>query len=626
MGKLLLTLFAVIMTANLTARAADDVQVIAEADFTLFTDGTLDSPKTLYTSDVKAKVPALNYASNVASAGGCLFVKSSGYIEFNAFTTLPSYSGCTIRVTAEVKMGDDYGGVLQLSKGYSGTPVNAPVYTDEWSTVTVLVPDFGNGSTTRLKIAPFLSVSGFYLKSVKIEYSPNFVLAPEAYLPNDADGTSFTASCSRVSGAASYEIDVFSLDENDNPTYFLQNEPITALSIYSDPSKKVTGLDPETKYFYVARAKNSSGASSENSEVVEVIKCKTSIEAPEALAATNITENGFTANWTKVNEAVSYIVNVYSKETLDVATDAVVFEEDFSGITEGTLSSISYPSRFEIDKLTKIPGWVADGSIAGANGFYVFYPTNGIGELVTPEINLSDNNGEFSVVVNAASGSFGSFFSTANTLSVDIVEGVEDEWTVVEAGEVKVLDNKNFTDYAISFTKGSASTRLRIKFTQNDNSYKLYIDDIKIQQTLPAGSVVDKQLFSNTVEEATSADIALAMAVGKEYYYDILSVGLTVIGSGKDAYLGELQSVASNRVKVDAGARIDAIAADVDAPKAWKAGEGVLGVNGSAVTVCDLAGRTIYKNVFPADSYTLNINVRGLVIVVVDGKAYKIVL
>ena len=303
-----------------------------------------------------------------------------------------------------------------------------------------------------------------------------------------------------------------------------------------------------------------------------------------------------------------------------------MFEEDFSGITEGTLSNISYPSRFEIDKLTKIPGWVADGSIAGANGYYVFYPTNDIGELVTPEINLSDNNGEFSVVVNAASGSFGSFFSTTNTLSVDIVEGSDGEWNVVEAGEVKVLDNKNFTDYAISFTKGSASTRLRIKFTQEDNSYKLYVDDIKIQQTLPAGSVVDKQLFSSAVEEVTYADIALTMTAGKEYFYDVRSVGLTVIGSGKDAYLGELQSEASNRVKVDAGAGIDAIAADVDAPKAWKAGEGVLGVNGSAVTVCDLAGRTIYKNVLPADSYTLNINVRGLVIVVVDGKAYKIVL
>lgn len=633
MKKLLLTIFAVIATAIIPAHAADDdVQVLLDADFTVFTDGSESSPKTLISSDVKAKVPGVNYASSVAAAGGYMLVKSSGYIEFSAFSELPSSSGCTLRVTAEVKMGDNYGGVIQYSKGYTGSPVNAIVETDEWTTVTVLLPDFGNGSTSRLKMAPYLSVSGFYIKSLKVEYSPNFMPAPEAYLPNDADGTSFTASCGRVSGATAYEADVFSLDGDGNPVYFVENKTLTALGIYSNPSAKITGLDPDTKYYYVARAKNAAGAVSENSEVVEVIKCISSIDAPEALAASNVTENGFTANWTPVENAVAYNVNVYSNETLTADADASVFEEDFSGFTEGTLSSIGYPSRSNIDKYTKVPGWAADGSIASAAGYYVFYPINSTGMLVTPVIDLSANNGEFSVTLKVAAGSFGSFYVTDNTITAEIVEGDftdadDEDWTIVETAEAQAIANKNFTDYKFNFTKGSANSRVRITYTiVSGSTYKLYVDELNVSQTLPAGSVVEKQLLTKNVEGVTSADIELAMNEGQTYMYDVIAIGQTVIGSDDKAVVGEILSKQSNRVKVDAGAGVDNVAVDEAGVKAWKAGDGVLGVNGSDITVCDIAGRVLYKEQLPADIYTLNINVRGIVIVVVDGNAYKMIL
>ncbi len=625
MKKLLLSLLTLFGAAGLASAQTEPV-VLLDADFSVFTNGSEDAPVSLYTSTFKAKVDGFYSCSSVSAAGGKILIGPSGYIETNYFSAIPTTGSSTLRITAEVRMTDDYGGCVQFQPGY-GTAVNAMVESDEWTTVSTYVSGFS--STTRLRVSPFLSVNGFYIKTLKIEYSPDFIAAPEAFLPSDADGTSFTAACSRVGNAASYEADVFTLDGDDEPEYVEQNVELKALSTYSNPSAKITGLDPAKTYYYVARAVSATGARSENSDIVKVVRKIDEIAAPEALAASNISEEGFTANWDAVDGAVAYVVNTYEEAVLAAETDVTVFEEDFSGVNVGTFGTVEFSGK--LDSYTKIPGWLTDGSQSYANGYFVFSIYSGpTGTVTLPAVDLSANDGKFTVTVNAATARYGNFYTTANTLTVELLDGDD----VIETAPAITCDKDDFTDFTFELTKGKADSRLRIVYTlaeiiENDavkyDPNKLFIDEITISQTLPAGSVVEKQLSSAETAE-TSLDIKLIPEAGKTYSYAVAAMGETVVGAGSSASIGTIQSAFSDKIIVNFGTSgIDEISSD-DSPLAWKAGDGILGVRGSNVAVHDLLGRTLLTKTLPDGSHSLRVNLRGMVIVTVDGKSFKIVL
>ena len=569
MKKFLLSALAVagsLCIAN--AQTDDNVRVLIDSDFSVFTDGSEESPKSIYSSTFNSKCPGYYMISGVSDAGGKILLDPSGYLTLKNFENLPSAGG-TIRVTAEVKMIDEYGGAISFTRGYLSDVVNVAVESTDWTTVTVYCGGYTNTTSSRLKVQPFLSVSGFYLKSLKVEYSPDFIAAPEAYLPNDADGTQFTASCSRVAGAAGYEADVFSIGANDEPVYFQQNVELKAVSAYSDPSAKITGLDPATTYYYVARALNANGKKSENSEVVEVIKKLTSIDAPVALDPTNVTETGFTANWNAVENAKSYIVYTYEKTKLEQAAEASVFAEDFSGVNIGTITSIALTGN--IDDFTKVPGWTTDFSKAFAAGYFVFYPTTS-GALTTPTIDLSANDGKCTVTLKGFTGSYGNMAATTNTIGAELLVG----GNVVETATTLVCDKAAPADFVFNFTKGAADSRIRFTYTLVDGSgERLYVDEINVTQLLPAGTVIEN-LIGNKSVEGTSADIELTPEEGKTYGYYVVAVGETVTGSGATAGVSELLSKESNHVDVTfATNAIEGIVDDADAPVEWYTLQGV---------------------------------------------------
>lgn len=631
MKKILLAFFTALTVSGVAVRAAEP-EVLMNADFTVLTEGTESLPVAIDKSALNKLVPTVYaYGTNnkkTYQAGGSLFLADGGMVEFASMSKLPSSPKGTIRVTAEVKMGGAGGGILTFSSNsYSAKSQSIIVSNGEWNTITFYYSDLGRYD--RPNVSPFLSLDGMFVKSVKIEYSPDFIIAPVAYLPNDADGTSFTASCSRVSGASKYEMDVFSLDGGNNKVYFLQNEPLTALSSYSDPKKKVEGLDAATTYYYVVRAIGSAGNKSDDSEPVQVVKCISSIAAPVAVSATNITDAGYTATWNAVEDAVAYDVTTYVRETTTEAGEVNVFGEDFSGVTIGTPSSVDF-STDPLDSFTKTQGWITDFSKAFASGYYVMNCFLEKGVLLTPAMDLSKNDGKFEVKIAARVGSFGSYYESANTLQVELVEADDvdvQSTTSIESAPAQTFSTADENVYRFEFTKGTANCRLRIIYDQSiDTSYKLFINDINISQEVPAGYVIERIVGSARAEGDTSADIKLVQEKGKKYFFDVCAVGVTVVGSGSSAEIGEIKSQLSNRVEIAAPAGVDDVAGDNIAPKAWKAADGVLGVNGNEVSVYDLNGRVLYTENNLGGSCNINLGVQGLVIVVVDGGAYKVVL
>ena len=61
------------------------------------------------------------------------------------------------------------------------------------------------------------------------------------------------------------------------------------------------------------------------------------LPAPVVNPATNITNNGFTANWQPVDGAEAYCVYVYIKDVMEQDGEFTLADEDFLGIDFGSL-------------------------------------------------------------------------------------------------------------------------------------------------------------------------------------------------------------------------------------------------------------------------------------------------
>ena len=134
--------------------------------------------------------------------------------------------------------------------------------------------------------------------------------------------TSFTANWLSSTGATDYHLDVAS-----------DAAFSSILSGYNDltvtsTSASVTGLSGGTVYYYRVRASNAGGVSGNSSSV----NLLTIPSTPVAIAATLITQTGFTANWNAMTGASSY--------SIDVATDAA-FTSFVSGYNNLSVASNS---------------------------------------------------------------------------------------------------------------------------------------------------------------------------------------------------------------------------------------------------------------------------------------------
>lgn len=125
---------------------------------------------------------------------------------------------------------------------------------------------------------------------------------------------SFTASWDKVDGANDYLLSVYTRSENDEAK-------VTYLNGYEQKSVgdvdnyNVTGLTPASTYYYVVQATNGLNISTKSNEITVVTLDPTlEYKTVEALIATNISNNGFTANWEALDDADGYNITLYSQQ------------------------------------------------------------------------------------------------------------------------------------------------------------------------------------------------------------------------------------------------------------------------------------------------------------------------
>ena len=126
------------------------------------------------------------------------------------------------------------------------------------------------------------------------------VAQPNALPATSVTSTSFTANWDPVGGATEYHLDV-----STDPGFGSFVGSYNGL-IVTSTSQAVTGLSPNTTYYYRVRSFDGSTESINSNTITQLTKT----DPPTASAASAVTQTSFTANWGSVTGATGYRLDV----------------------------------------------------------------------------------------------------------------------------------------------------------------------------------------------------------------------------------------------------------------------------------------------------------------------------
>lgn len=129
--------------------------------------------------------------------------------------------------------------------------------------------------------------------------TPGGLTTPVANAASNVTQTSFTASWESVNDASGYEL--YLSENSDFSTYLTGYGPKSLTGL----SESLSGLSPNTNYYYKVKAYNSSEESA-FSNTITVQTLANVFAAPVAYNATNIDSTSFTASWSSVSSATFY--------------------------------------------------------------------------------------------------------------------------------------------------------------------------------------------------------------------------------------------------------------------------------------------------------------------------------
>lgn len=603
-----------------TGSAAAEPTILLDVDFSeKCTAGSESEPQMYrFSSDFTKDFTgwSLSSASAIGQAGGSLYI-SDGATVRTPYLSGVSTSNGAIKVTLEVKLRNTDMGMAQLKWGYS-TSFSSEIYTGDWTTLEyVIVPTSASSYSNYANIGPYLSADGMFLKSVKIEQGKEFIGAPTAYLPSDANGTSFTARWKAVSGADKYYIDVYSYAADGSKVMFLENKevtPTTATASYI--YYEVKDLDPKTTYYYVVRAANADAVSSP-SEEIEVVKVVSSLDAP-VVKVDAAADGAYTATWDAVADATGYVVDVTASTVMTEAGLADVLSESFDCFTTGTPESYEYAYDRHLAMLGE-PGWTGS-SLLYYNGGMGFAPFGSETYLETPALDLSGNGGKVTVMITGAARK-GLSYVAGQSLSLML----EDKDGNLTAPVVMTFAETGFDTYSVELEGGTASSKVKIVDDNEDTSVRYFLDDIKVQQVKPAG-YVNTVTYASAEVDTNSYKGSVEVKENTTYHIVVTAFAPTVDG-GSVTYV---YSEPSEKVAIATSAGVDSIAGDnADGVSFKSLGNGVVEVTADAaatVEIYDIAGRKLAAVNVVAGTTTLSVNAKGVVIVKAGSKVAKLVI
>lgn len=211
------------------------------------------------------------------------------------------------------------------------------------------------------------------------------------------------------------------------------------------------------------------------------------LTAPKVLPATNITLDGYTANWSAVTGAEGYLLYPRTIHVSDGLEPYRIIDTDFSGITQGTIENPKEPeySVYSLDEYINEPGWLvrlplmANGALGLTNRYLNSY---GNSLLQSPTLNLSGASGNVNVKLRY--------------LAQDVDMFQVSMYQISPTGSVSLRATKMIYTYEqynewleteFNLGGGTSSSLLVILLPETTKG-TIWLDNLEISQTLEEGT------------------------------------------------------------------------------------------------------------------------------------------
>ena len=563
-----------------------DIVVFSE-DFSRFTSGSEDAPdmNTVITDGSNVIPDYTNtsgwYGTDIYQAGGCCFLSTGNRSSImTPFIDLSADNGnFNVEFSCRAQSGQAI--VNIYSQTMYGFPERRFASCNEtWQTITIPFRELGGREST----IQIYANAPIFIDNIRITQKDNPEISRPAVMDaTNVTDTEFTANWIAVNKATSYLLDVFYFSDNQ-PQYVLQDYNIL------DTKLTVKGLQPGRIYYYSVQATDGVHTSAE-SNIVAAINPVTDMEPPVATEATEVSKDGFRANWTSVENATQYELRVRSEYTIPQSGTFVLADEHFDDINVGTIENPIYiHNDYRFDQYTEYPDWIglycflADGMI-GLSSYYQT-PEYNMSTIMTPYYKVSTANpGKIKINLSAMAVDC----SPGTRLQV-ILYDVDPVTEYITANSVQYVEiNEEMTSYELELGESNYYT-IYISFMEPEGEQgvfdMVFVDDIKITQEMEAGTVLTR-----TYNHCTTYNNGLYIETPDSPQEENFSYSVISINNGVLFYY---YSDWSNTIYVDTNTGIgNAVTADGTTITATAGQINISTAEACTVSVFDMSGRTV---------------------------------
>lgn len=585
-------------------------EAVLSEDFSKWTAGAENAPDA---ADIAEDSISLQQYMNMQGgwtglyayqAGGTVYfgsdaVHGPGYLKTPSIDLRGSQGVYRIKMRARTADANHVEQMLQifsLDEGASSI-INAQAmpFGQDWTDLEWLL----SGGAEKTSILLYGNSGNIYVDDLTIEKVTYPLNTPKITQVTLEDANVVKVKLQPVEGATSYYLYA---QDSDADNKVVAQTTVTA-------AEAVLNFLPEdgTYYKIYAVAKGSEGDSYAASWWGKL--APEAVGEPVALAATNITDNGFTANWERGVNAAKTILAVTQKHVATVDNEPfVIFDDDFSSLSDATEENpVTVAQMGYCDKYFKRSGWYGD-VVAGFGGMIAItnsYASYGlVGSITSPAMNYGIGGGKISVSAKVQS------YVDDAVLSVAFMDGN------AKVGEQTVDVGTQGSTFSIDLNGGKEGYKLCISIKDAAESGDfIFIDDLKISGTMNKGESITLPYTSFYVPyPATSYDVSLPLTGEDNATY-------TVQGYFSD----ELKSGVSDEVTVKRGAGIGYLSQGGCKPAVIMTADGISFCNPGHAAVCVYTadGRMVAS--FKGISDNVNVPLRGgIYIVRIGGETFKV--
>lgn len=223
------------------------------------------------------------------------------------------------------------------------------------------------------------------------------------------------------------------------------------------------------------------------------------LPTPEPAMPTDISEDGFTANWMPVDGADSYTLQI--EAMTGGAAPATILEENFSGFASVNFNSLV--SNSVVGKYMQTQGWAVSNVFGTKNEHVCIGSSISSGYIMTPTVNNATETVvvEFDAASNATGGS-------------SVVLSVLNGGQAVATKTIPLTTSR--ATYSLTFEGIPAGCNIKLATTAREKRFYLY--NVKVMDMSGVGSKV------TTVTGITSTSHVIMPIDSDMYYYRVRAV------------------------------------------------------------------------------------------------------